>query len=181
MYQFKRSLTIEEISPFRFYWGIFLGVGYSVAFYALMRTAMRIANIGSTIDVYEPWYIYKYQFNSYDLQLISITAVSMGFCYTASFWMGNLNHKHKTKTLQLRMASVNALWMLYGTLFFLVKLNNFLFNLDIQDNFGNLPFLIPLMLYLYAWSRIRRVYQCMKFFFITTVLILLTAFLLSLY
>ncbi len=79
------------------------------------------------------------------------------------------------------MAQTNAIWILFGTLFFLLRLFWFFAGVDltIEKDFAYLGFMIPIFIYLYCWNLISDIYKSKKPFLVTSLIIIIVGVMLS--
>ncbi len=118
MEKFKSKFSINEIGKFRFYSGIGIGILYSFIFNSLFRLTLKISNIGIYIDEMSIKNIIDYKISFYYLCLISFSSISFVFCFTTYLWMSKPRATMRRKTLKLRSAQANSIWIFGGTLFF---------------------------------------------------------------
>ncbi|MAN27082.1 MULTISPECIES: hypothetical protein [Mesonia] len=177
MQNFKPKFSTNEIGPFRFYGGTVVWIGFSLVFNALFRLSLQFSNLGTYID---EWSL-GYQISTYYNYLIGFTSMSFAFCYTTYVWMSKPWATHRRKTQQLRMAQVNSIWILFGTLLFSLRLLWFFagVELSLEKDFPYVAFLIPIFIYLYCWHLIIAIYQSKKAFLISSLVLLSGGFILS--
>ena len=79
------------------------------------------------------------------------------------------------------MAQINPIWILFGTLLFLLRLFWFFagVSLTIEKDFAYLGFMFPIFIYLYCWNLISDIYKSKKPFLITSLIFIVGGFLLS--
>jgi len=177
----KSDFTINEIGKFRFYSGIAIGIGFSLIFNSLFRVILRICNVGEVFTDLNWANYYSYEFSTYYLTLIGFASIGFSFCFTTYLWMSKPFASVRKKTLRLRTAQINPIWILFGTLFFLLRLFWFFAGVDltIEKDFAYLGFMIPIFIYFYCWDLISHIYKSKKPFVITSLILIVSGFLLS--
>ena len=170
-----------EIGKFRFYSGIVIGTGYSLIFNSLLRISLKLCNIGDNIEAMNWLNVINYELSFYYLTLIGFSSVAFSFCFTTYLWMSKTFATNRKKTIHLRMAQINPIWILFGTLFFLLKLFWFFagIELTIEKDFALLGLMIPLFIYLYCWNLISNIYRNRKSFLLISLIILIIGIILS--
>ncbi|CAL2062595.1 conserved membrane hypothetical protein [Tenacibaculum sp. 190524A05c] len=168
---------VREIGKFQFYSGISVGLGYAITLNYLLRLTLRTCNLGMDIN---NWSL-NYEISSYYYLLIGFSSVCFAFCFTTNLWLGKLFLKNSKRTLKHRKARVNSVWILFGTLMFLLRLFWFLLSVDItiENDFPLLGFMIPLFIYLYCWNLISGVFKSTKALLISILVIMLFSVILS--
>ena len=181
MKNFKSDFTIIEIGKFRFYSGIIIGIGFSLIFNSLFRLTLKLCNIGDVITDLSWSDIINYEFSTYYLTLIGFASVGFSFCFTTYLWMSKPFATNRRKTLKLRMAQINPIWILFGTLLFLLRMFWFLagVELTIEKDFSILGFMIPIFIYLYCWNLISDIYKSKKAFLISVLIFIISGIILS--
>ncbi|WP_159021488.1 hypothetical protein [Formosa sp. L2A11] len=181
MKKLKSDFSINEIGTLRFYSGIIVGIGYCLIFNTLLRITLRLCNIGDNIEAMNWLNIINYEFSAYYLTLIGIASVGFSFCFTTYLWMSKPFATNRRKTLKLRMAQINPIWILFGTLLFLLRMFWFIAGVDltIEKDFAYLGFMIPIFIYLYCWNLISDIYKSKKPFLITSLIIIIIGIILS--
>lgn len=181
MKNLKSDFTINEIGKFQFYSGIVIGVGFSLIFNTLLRQISKISNFGNIIIELSWDKVLDYELSYYYLILIGFTSVSFAFCFTTYLWMSKPFAKIKRKTLKLRFAQVNSIWVLFVTLIFLTRMIWFAggTEISIEKDFPYLGFMIPIFLYMYCWNLISNIYKSKKPFIITSLILIISGFILS--
>lgn len=177
----KSDFTINEIGKFRFYSGIAIGIGFSIVFNILFRVILKMCNVGEVITDLS-WSNYNsYEFSIYYLTLIGFASVGFSFCFTTYLWMSKPFASIRKKTIRLRMAQINPIWILFGTLLFLLRMFWFLAGVDltIEKDFAYLGFMIPIFIYVYCWNLISDIYKSKEPFFMTSLIIIILGFILS--
>ncbi len=177
----KSDFTINEIGKFRFYSGIVIGIGFSLIFNSLFQVILKISNVGEVFTDLNWANYYSYEFSVYYLTLISVASIGFSFCFTTYMWMSKPFASIRRKTIRLRMAPINAIWILFGTLFFLLRMFWFFTGvaITIENDFPYLGFMIPIFIYLYCWSLISDIYKSKKPFLITSLIFLIIGIILS--
>ena len=177
MKNLKSDLRIDEIGKFRFYSGILIGIGYSLVLNLLFRFILRLSNLGMYVD---EWNL-EYEIPIYYYYLIGYSSVAFSFCLTTYMWMSKPYATIRTKTIRLRMAQVNPIWVFYGVLLFLLRWFAFFLGLEltIKKDFSCLGFMVPIFIYLYCWNLISDVYKSKKKFLISLLIVLVFGFILS--
>ena len=181
MKKLKSDFTINEIGKFQFYSGITIGIGFSLIFNSLFRVFLKICNVGEIITDLSWSNFYSYEFSIYYLTLISFASVGFSFCFTTYLWMSKPFGSNRKKNIRLRMAQTNTIWILFGTLFFLLRLFWFFAGVDltIEKDFAYLGFMIPIFIYLYCWNLISDIYKSKKPFLLTSLIIIILGVILS--
>ncbi len=181
MKKLKSDFTINEIGKFRFYSGIGIGIGFSLIFNSLFRLTLKLCNIGDVITDLSWSNIITYEFSTYYLTLIGFASIGFSFCFTTYLWMSKPFATNRRKTLKLRMAQINPIWILFGTLLFLLRMFWFLagVELTIEKDFAYLGFMIPIFIYLYCWNLISDIYKSKKPFLISLLIFIISGFILS--
>lgn len=179
MNTFKSEFSIQEIGKFQFYSGILIGIGFSFILNVLFRLFLVISNLG----IFNNTWNLDYEVSNYYNLLIGFTSVAFAFCFTSYLWMSKPYATIRRKTLKLRMAQINPIWILFGTLFFLTRMFWFISEaeLTLENDFPLLGFLIPIFIYLYCWNLITAIYKSKKTFLITSFTIVIIAILLSVF
>jgi hypothetical protein len=177
----KSDFTINEIGKLRFYSGIAIGIGYSLIFNFLFRITLKLCNIGEVITDLNWLNLVNYEFSIYYLTLIGFASVGFSFCFTTYLWMSKPFATNRRKTIRLRMAQINPIWILFGTFLFLLRMFWFLAGVDltIEKDFSYLGFMIPIFIYLYCWNLISDIYKSKKPFLITSMIIIIVGIILS--
>lgn len=177
----KSDFTINEIGKFRFYSGIAIGIGFSIVFNILFRVILKMCNVGEVITDLSWSNYYSYEFSIYYLTLIGFASVGFSFCFTTYLWMSKPFASIRKKTIRLRMAQINPIWILFGTLLFLLRMFWFLAGVDltIEKDFAYLGFMIPIFIYVYCWNLISDIYKSKEPFFMTSLIIIILGFILS--
>jgi len=162
-YQLKKlkvEFTVKEIGVFRYYSGVVVGILGGFILNLLLRFCLRLANLGIFV---EDW-SFDYVITPYYYQVIAFNAVAFSFCFTTSLWMSGVRASHRNKTRRLRMASINAKWVVYTTLAVLAKMFLFIGNsgISLEKDFYFLGYLLPIFLFLYCWNLISDVYRVRK-------------------
>jgi len=173
----KSDFTINEIGKFRFYSGIIFGIGFSLILNSLFRLTLRLANLGMYID---QWNL-DYEILTYYYILIGFAAIGFAFCFTTYIWMSKPFATNRRKTIRLRMAQINPIWIFFCTLLFLLRMFWFLagVELTIEKDFPILGFMIPVFIYLYCWNLISDTYKSNKSFLISSLIFIIIGFILS--
>ncbi|CAM4150463.1 MULTISPECIES: hypothetical protein [Flavobacterium] len=177
MKNLKPNFSIDEIGKFRFYSGALIGIGFSIILNSLFRMTLRLCNLGMYID---QWNL-NYEISVYYYTLIGFTSVGFAFCFTTYLWMSKPFAINRRKTLKLRMAQINPIWIFFGTLMFLLRMFWFLsgVKLTIEKDFPILGFMIPIFIYLYCWNLISDVYKSKKAFLISSLIFIIGGIILS--
>lgn len=177
----KSDFTINEIGKFRFYSGIAIGIGFSLVFNILFRVILKMCNVGEVITDLSWSNYYSYEFSIYYLTLIGFASVGFSFCFTTYLWMSKPFASIRKKTIRLRMAQINPIWILFGTLLFLLRMSWFFAGVDltIEKDFAYLGFMIPIFIYVYCWNLISDIYKSKEPFFMTSLIIIILGFILS--
>lgn len=181
MKKIKADFTVTQIGKFRFYSGIVIGIGFSLIFNSLFRLTLKLCSIGVDYTD-ESWSNFiNYEFSTYYLILIGIASVGFSFCFTTYLWMGKPFAANRRKTLLLRRAQINPIWILFGTFIFLLRLFWLFaeFELTIEKDFPVSGFMIPIFIYLYCWNLISDIYKSKKAFLIATLIFMIFGIFLS--
>ena len=181
MKKLKSEFTINEIGTFRFYSGIVIGIGFSLIFNSLFRLTLKLCNIGDVITDLSWSNIITYEFSTYYLTLIGFASIGFSFCFMTYLWMSKPFATNRRKTIRLRMAQINPIWVLFGTFLFLIRMFWFLAGVDltIEKDFAYLGFMIPVFIYLYCWNLISDIYKTKKQFLICLLIFIIIGFTLS--
>jgi len=123
----------------------------------------------------------KYEIPTYYYILIAYASIAFSFCITTYMWMSKPNASIRRKTIRLRMAQVNPIWIFYGVLLFLLRWFAFFLGLEltIEKDSSYLGFMVPIFIYLFCWNLISDVYKSKKPFLIATLIYLISGLLLS--
>lgn len=177
MKNLKPDFTINEIGKFQFYTGIIIGTAYSIIFNILLRQALIVCNLGECIN---QWSL-DYEISTYYFVLIGFSSVSFSFCFTTYLWMSKPFANNRRRTLKLRMAQTNTIWVLFGTLLFLLRMFWFIAGVDltIEQDFPILGFMVPFFIYLYCWNLISNIYKSKRAFFISLPIFIIGVIILS--
>ncbi|MBQ0769329.1 MAG: hypothetical protein KBT58_08560 [Bizionia sp.] len=130
----------------------------------------------------ESWLnVIDYKFSYYYLALIAFTSLGLSFCFTTYLWTSKPFASNRKKTIRLRMAQVNAMWIVYGILAFLFRLFWSFAGVEITivDHFKYAAFMLPFVIYLYCWNLISDVYKSKNTFLRTTLSIIIIGIVLS--
>lgn len=176
--KYKPNFGVSEIGKFQFYSGILFGLGYAFTLNYLFRLTLRICNLGMYID---DWSL-NYEINPFYYLLIAFSSVCFAFCFTTNLWMSKVYVKDKRRKLKIRKAQFNSIWILFGTLMFLLRLFWYLAGVEItiENDFPLLGFGIPFLIYIYCWNLISDVFKSTKALLISLPIILLFSVVLSL-
>ncbi|WP_026775759.1 hypothetical protein [Polaribacter sp. Hel_I_88] len=177
MKNLKPEFSINEVGKFRFYSGILIGIGFSIILNSLFRLTLRVCNLGMSID---QWSL-EYEIPLYYHILIGFASFGFSFCFTTYLWMSKPFANNRRKTLKLRMAQINPIWIFFGTLIFLLRLFWFFTSIEltIEKDFPVLGFMIPTFIYLYCWNLISDIYKSKKAFLISSLIFIISGIILS--
>jgi hypothetical protein len=122
-----------------------------------------------------------YEITTYYYFLIGFTSIGFAFCYTTYLWMSKPHATERNNTIRLRMAQVNPIWILFGTLLFLLRMFWFFAGLEltIENDYAYAGFMIPIFIYLYCWNLISDIYRIKKPFIFSTLIFIIIGFILS--
>jgi hypothetical protein len=97
-----------------------------------------------------------YEIPGYYYILIGFSSVGFAFCFTTYLWKSKPFATNRRKTIKLRMAQINPIWIFFGTLMFLLRMFWFLtgVELTIEKDFPNIGFMIPIFIYMFCWNLI---------------------------
>ncbi len=186
MKKFKPILTIEKIGVLRFHCGILLGIVYGF----LLNLWFRVLDYGFFIlfDLINRYSIALDVFliGSYNSYLLALTSSTLGFCFTMYFWTSKPISVNRKITFKNRFAHTNAIFMFMLILFVFTKFLTFStpltydgFGIDLKANFGYLPFLLPIFIFLFSWSTISRIFKSGKFMLFSSILVIAYGMILS--
>ena len=122
-----------------------------------------------------------YEITLYYYILIGFASVAFSFCFTTYLWMSKPFATNRRKTLKLRMAQINSIWISFGVLMFLLRMFWFLTSAEvtIEKDFPILGFMIPVFIYLYCWNLISDIYKSKKTFLISSLIFIISGIVLS--
>ena len=122
-----------------------------------------------------------YEIPVYYYILIGFASVGFSFCFTTYLWMSKPFATNRRKTLKLRMAQINPIWIFFGTLMFLLRMFWFLASIEltIEKDFPILGFMIPIFIYLFCWNLISDIYKSKKAFLISSLIFTISGIILS--
>ncbi|TPN85382.1 hypothetical protein [Aquimarina algicola] len=177
----KPNFTISTIGKFRFYSGIFVGIGYGIIFNTLLRLVLKLCNLGDIITDISWSSTLNFKTSTYNLTLIGCASLAFSFCFTTYMWLSKPFASHRRKTLKLRMGQVNPIWILFGVLLFLLRMFWFFTGvaLTIEKDYTYLGFMIPIFIYLFCWNVISDIYKSKKAFLISLPICIIIAGILS--
>ncbi|WP_377715728.1 hypothetical protein [Pseudofulvibacter geojedonensis] len=130
----------------------------------------------------DQWNI-DYEIPTYYNILIGFSSIGFAFCFTTYLWMSTPFVANRKKTLKLRMAQINPIWIFFGVLLFLLRMFWFLASIEltIEKDFPFLGFMIPTFIYLYCWNLISHIYKSKKSFLISSLLFITGGIILSVF
>lgn len=186
MKKFKPILTIKKIGILRFYCGILLGIGYGF----LVNLWFRVLDYGFFVvfDLtnHNSNALEGFSISSYNSFLIALTSSSLGFCFTMYFWTSRPISENRKITFKNRFAHINTIFMFMLILFVFTKFLTFStslrydgYGIDLQANYGYLPFLLPIFIFLFNWSTTSRIFKSGKFILYSAILVILYGIILS--
>lgn len=123
----------------------------------------------------------QFRFYSGILIRIGFTSVGFTFCFTTYLWMSKPFTTNRRKTLKLRMAQINPIWIFFGVLMFLLRMFWFLagVELTIEKDFPSSGFMPPIFIYLYCWNLISDIYKSKKAFLTSSLIFIIGGIILS--
>ena len=175
MKKLKTEFSINQIGKFRFYSGILIGIGYCIVLNLLFRFILRLSNLGFFVD---EWNL-QYEIPIYYYVLIAYSSIAFSFCLTTYMWMSKPIASIRRKTIRLRMAQVNPIWVFYGVLLFLARWFAFFIGLEItiKNDLSYLGFMFPIFIYLFCWHLISNIYKTKNTFIISTIIVIILGYL----
>ena len=181
MKNFKSDFSINEIGKFRFYSGILVGIGFSLILNKFFRLTLKLCDIGIYINDLSWSNIYDYELTNYYLILIGFSSLGFAFCFTTYLWMSKPRATIKRKTIKLRFAQVNSIWIFAGIMLFLTRMYWLLAGVDltIEKDFKYLGLMFPIFIFFYCWNLIANIYKSIKSFLISCIIYIISGFLLS--
>lgn len=162
------EMTVEQIGRLRFWGGIVLG-GLMALILSLsfnyFREFFRYFTAMSS-DLYIPS---REDFTFYDLFYASFSTV-LGFCFTIWFWMSSRSRISFVERVYRRVVQANALFVFWLFLMVVLRYSSVLYfvvysragydnDLNLVEEYSLLFVLIPLVIFLYLWHLVRRVYR----------------------
>ncbi|MGB5982371.1 MAG: hypothetical protein WBG46_09515 [Nonlabens sp.] len=173
----KRHFSIKEIGKFRFYWGIIVGLGFSVLLNFILRKTLKFNNMGIVLDENNVFNVLNYEISPYYYALFAFLSVSLSFCFTTFIWMSAPYASMRNKTRRLRMAHFNSVWIFYACSAFLLRMFMIFIgmfslmdelNYKLEEDYAVAGFLLPAYFYFYCWNLISHVYVSWRMFAFTT-------------
>ena len=184
MNKLKLNFSIKRIGLFRFYTGIGVGLFFSwilrLFFLYLIRMSDVLAVLSSGYwhtDPFKPISFYSSFF-------WSLFSISLAFCLTTYIWTNSRRLDNFRMTRLNRIGNVNSLFIFFFVLFCCsrvlqsyIQFNNL--DLNLQDELGWLPYLLPVFLFLYNWNYLIRIYKSKKPFLLSILLFIIYGLILS--
>lgn len=183
---YKRlEMTVEQIGRLRFWGGIVLG-GLMALILSLsfnyFREFFRYFTAISP-DLYIPS---QEDFTFYDLFYASFSTV-LGFCFTIWLWMSSRSRISFVERVYRRVVQANALFVFWLFLMVVFRYSSVLYfvvysragynnELNLVEEYSLLFVLIPLVIFLYLWHLVRRVYRVGNWIWYSLGVCLLVAF-----
>ncbi|MDV7137967.1 hypothetical protein R3X28_03720 [Maribacter sp. TH_r10] len=179
MRKIKPILTNKKIGVLRFYCGILLGIGYGF----LVNLWFKVLDYGFFV-VFDMLNHYSIApdgllISAYNSFLIGLTSSSLGFCFTMYFWTSRPLSENRKITFKNRFAHINTIFMFMLILFVFTKFLTFStllrydgFGIDLDENYGYLPFLLPVFIFLFNWSTTSRIFKSGKFIMFSGILVI---------
>lgn len=162
------EMTVEQIGRLRFWGGIVLGglmaLILSLSFNYFREFFRYFTAISS--DLYIPS---REDFTFYDRFYASFSIV-LGFCFTIWFWMSSRSRISFVERVYRRVVQANALFVFWLFLMVVLRYSSVLYfvvysragydnDLNLVEEYSLLFVLIPLVIFLYLWHLVRRVYR----------------------
>lgn len=181
MRKLKQKFSIKEIGVFRFYSGLIVGVGFSFVLNSLLRQIFRILQFNKAFVESSSKGILDYNFSIYNLNIIGFTSVSLAFCFITYLWMSKLYSSVRRKTLKLRFAQTNSVWVFGSVLLFLTQMISFVdeAQISVESDYPYLGFMLPVFIFLYCWNLISDVFKSFKPFLISVLIFVVYGLILS--
>tara|TARA_R100001369_G_C3267399_1_gene159355 strand:+ start:222 stop:794 length:573 start_codon:yes stop_codon:yes gene_type:complete len=182
----KPIFSTKHIGIFQFYTGIVVGVAYSISLTFLFNLLCRSNNItvGLNNGIWDSIFESKLEF--YYSLFFGLLSSSLGFCFTTYLWSSQPITRNRKKNRNLRIAQMNSLFFFGLIMFAISKFFGFYFgyniegfDLNLKDYFGLTIFLMPLMIFLYCWMFISKVYKSKKAIIVSFFLIIAVGLALS--
>lgn len=178
MRKFKPILTIKKIGILRFYCGILLGLGYGF----LVNLWFRVLDYGFFVvfDLtnHHSLALDGFSISSYNSLFLASTSSSLGFCFSMYFWTSKPISDNRKITFKNRLAHTNSIFIFMLILFVFTKFLTFSnslrydgFGIDLNANYGYLPFLLPIFIFLFNWSTTSRNFKSGKFILFSAILV----------
>lgn len=175
MSKFKPILSISNIGKKQFYFGLIIGLGYSITLNYLLRLTTMFANF--TFSSQNPYFLNyeNYNFSPFIINLIGISSVCFGFTYTTYIWLSKICLKNRKLRIRNRFGQANSIFIFYVCLLFLVRLLNFFIHnpIYLERDFKISSYLLPTFVFLYNWNSINKIFKAQKFLVIIILIILI--------
>lgn len=95
-------------------------------------------------------------------------------------WLSN-PFQNKRKNREIRYAQTNTMFIVFGILLFLARMQTFFMSLNIklENDYKLTSYLLPIFVYMFCWNLISKLYKSKKYFLITTSIFIIFSLLLS--
>ena len=178
MRKLKPILTVKTIGTLRFYLGILLGIIYGFLvnlWFSLIDKAFFIIHyIKSDFNILN----IDFSVNYYNSFLVALTSSTLGFCFTMYFWTSKTFYENRRITFRNRITQTNSIFIFMLILFVFTKYISFygalIYNnisVDLRVNYGYLPFVLALFIFLFNWVSISRNYKSRKIMLFSGILV----------
>ncbi|MCB9257308.1 MAG: hypothetical protein H6579_09270 [Chitinophagales bacterium] len=164
----KEKISIKSIGSTRFYFGLFVGILTAFTLSYLFNYSREILRTltSSSADL---MILDQNELHFYNYFYASISAV-LGLSITLWIWLHQVPSKKRMSTIYSQVARTNSylfFWLIlmliarFGTLlvFILFSRSSYDNQLKLYEDFGIIFLLLPLVVFLYNWISIRRVYH----------------------
>ena len=164
MIKIKPNFSINEIGKKQFYFGLVIGLGYSIIFNYLLRLVTMFANF--SLSRKNPYFVNyeNFIFSQFTLNLIGFSSVCIGFTFATFIQLSKLDFKNKKLNIRKKFGQANSVFILFVCLLFLIRLWDFFIQnpISLENDFGNYCYLLPTFLFLFNWNLINRIYKSQK-------------------
>jgi len=177
MKRIKPYLDISRIGKFRFFSGIIIYILFTLILNTLIRKFL--IGFNSLLSIISPSYRsfdFFYKLSTYESLFIGLLSSSLGFCFLIYIWTGKVVVKNRINH-RFRQAQYKSL-LIFGLILFVLSrfvliyctfpFDGFEFNL--KKDFGYLPFLMPLHIFLSNWNNILILYRVRVFLFLSFII-----------
>jgi len=164
--RFRSHLHFNKISPFRFYAGIFVGIGYAFVLYffsSVLREALRIFSITEDCNILT---YTNSEMNFYNFFFASLSVI-FAQSITFNFWLNKSRsfferYDYKRKMIINEQRTLN--WYFIGwfseitfsfVIFFFLTIPNGYYAIDFYMEYKYLFIFILIVLYLQTWNTLR--------------------------
>ena len=164
--RFRSHLHFNKISPFRFYAGIFVGIGYAFVLYffsSVLREALRIFSITEDCNIltYSNSEMNFYNFFFASLSVIFAQSITFNFWLNKSrSFFGRYDYKRKMIINEQRTLN----WYFIGwfskitflfVIFFFITIPNGFYAIDFYSEYKYLFIFFLIVLFLQTWNTVR--------------------------